>query len=1644
MEEGGGGVVADSNTLSSQSSIAKSSRFFKPLVASSLTLALGVSVGMATTPTLTVGDDTTNDKSSTAGIRWDNTSNAYKPQLTSNSGDIANLIFNYNGTSGNGLSGSGDSSSYTISADSSVNSITLNAGGSSLQFGGDSSGLLQINFEKNNGKSFTLSNVANFNGGIKILGGGTFEANFSGNVAGDITISNFGSGNNYGDVQAKSNSTFTFGGDYSGNITTGVGTNNFVFTKENVNVSGSIKAQADITPWAYANNTFTFRGKATITSTILATSGAYGGMGINKIVFEKDGDITGEITAYQGKNWIVFNQNDVLSANLTSSGGGINVIEFLKDGVVNGDVTTTHNKGYGNNTFIFNQSATFNKALSLANGSLNFVTKQDINFASGQTFDISMAGEWKTNTFNFKGENNTFGSNSEKRNVKVTTSNNGLGGGAGRNLILFQASNSNSSYLNEIYMKGNYNSGTAKNYNVLSFNSTSSGNTLSVDSITAQWGVNMVGKNYLIEDSNNHNIAKVNTTNNTLFNSNSVVVDGDNHDYMSFMGSDYSASFQKLNINTITANELGVNILNVTTPSLSIQSIESAEERAKNLVRVAGSLTLTNLTAIGTNYLEIAGGNSTIATISSTQGTNTISAQTSDTISFGRITASGYRNSNNFVTSNNTTFQTSILAGGEGGGGYTAKNLFNLYGKTTFGNNLVIKASNTGNTVSGKQNIFKFNSNSSLENNQVIAELTALNGNTSNILSFDGLTQISSLTIGDINKGIDTSVGSNSSGKNYIGKSLTQGDNSTALALNFTENNWSSADYKANLNLTITNTLFVLRGGKNYINVASLKAGTISNDYGTNYIATSGDFGATNIASNWQGTNNIIIGGNATITNNVSVENKSTNSLTFNGENSRSRIGGNIITDGTTTITLAGNGARLDVNGVAQDNQITTLSSTASKDNVATLGLNSNTTIKNAVNINSDKGLAFDLGSGVNLTLSANLINSGVTYVNFIGKTGMLTSNITTNANAKTIFNLNSNDANSRATIKGAKTNNGTNEINFENPNGATLDWQDSDGVTQAISTTGGNTTNINFNQGGNIVGGITTDGSSATTTINIKNGANVFIGGEITTINQGSTNIAFKDNVTRGANQTSLTLNGKTNSLSSITLGNGNYQISLADLGNEEKIRDTRRSLAIDTLDTSSSTHSLTLISQTTATEADTFVIKNVNSSKQGKYNFGIAIDGGVKLNEIGTSGDVLVATIENNANAITFEKTAQIVGDFIEGTMAIKEKTEGNKTEYYLGNILTSGIALAEQEITATAFTLNYDLYMANLNSLNKRMGELRENNHSQGVWARVFNGALSNDFGLGSKSNYTTIQAGYDYAFGSEGANNYLGVALSYALSTSTSDYTFDSNGGKRGIDNIYSNAVEVALYNSYVMDSGWYNDSIAKFSYIMSSFDISRSSGTTTNDTTNFAFTLSDEVGYIFKFGESKEWSITPQIEATFGYFNQSDFKQTLQSNSTLNSMAESILTLRTRVGSAFAYDFKNFTQKDSFNASLYIGAFYEYDYVSGGEITMDSNAGIQNNELSNISSDGRVVMNVGTNMTIKDNTRLYFDFEKSFAGKINTDYQVNVGVRYSFGESDGYSPILEKADYKAPLKIEGEEKEGEEKAKGEEQAQEAGE
>ena len=409
----------------------------------------------------------------------------------------------------------------------------------------------------------------------------------------------------------------------------------------------------------------------------------------------------------------------------------------------------------------------------------------------------------------------------------------------------------------------------------------------------------------------------------------------------------------------------------------------------------------------------------------------------------------------------------------------------------------------------------------------------------------------------------------------------------------------------------------------------------------------------------------------------------------------------------------------------------------------------------------------------------------------------------------------------------------------------------------------------------------------------------------------------------------------------------------------------------------------------------------------------------------------NIAIATIKTSTN-ITLASGTQLLGYDVVGTQLDSTATDANGktnggtgtskdyTTYFIKSMDNQGASKANQLSAITALSNNYMLYLANLNSLNKRMGELRENTASQGAWIRIFNGMQSTNFKemLDSRAIYTTIQAGYDYTFGFKGASNYLGFALSYANTLGSSESYRDINGIDKGLKNMNSNAFEFAIYNAYVQDgaskatgfkNGLYSDSIAKFSYILGSYNFLDQSNKT-YDTNNFAFTLSQELGYRFLLGNDKEFYIDPQAELAFGFFSNSNLAQSMGNNFFLKAMQDSILTLRSRVGSSFGYKFDKFTQNKGFNSSLYLGTYFVSDVILGGEVSINTNAN-KPLEIKPLTSDMRFVLNLGTNFKIKDNTRIYFDFERSFGGKITTDYQLNLGVRYSFGTSK-YTPYTE--------------------------------
>ncbi|WP_305863009.1 autotransporter outer membrane beta-barrel domain-containing protein, partial [Helicobacter cholecystus] len=482
----------------------------------------------------------------------------------------------------------------------------------------------------------------------------------------------------------------------------------------------------------------------------------------------------------------------------------------------------------------------------------------------------------------------------------------------------------------------------------------------------------------------------------------------------------------------------------------------------------------------------------------------------------------------------------------------------------------------------------------------------------------------------------------------------------------------------------------------------------------------------------------------------------------------------------------------------------------------------------------------------------------------------------------------------------------------------------------------------------------------------------------------------------------------------------------------------------------------------QTAKAYADRLVVLNAeDNSKQveGELYVQLAYSSNTHLNDIhysegGTEkeGNIAVVTVRKitsnngasshqdtpleNQGVLAVKSTTYQQGfGIISSTLKAVETDESGKTSasskdyitYFVSNAGSYGVANSIAQTAASSFATSLDIFVANFNSLNKRMGELRDNNHSQGAWGRIFGGSLSSDFGVGSKTGYVTVQAGYDYAFGvGNGASNYLGASLAYSHSSSkTNNLTNQYTGVTEGLlgGKLTSNLVEIGIYNAYVQDSGWYNDTIFKFDYISNSFTLDGTASGHSVSTNNFGVILSDEFGYRFKLGAKQEWYIDPQAELSFGYVNASSYTQTAGDNR-LEAKAKALINLKGRFGASFGYDFKNFTEGKNIQAKAYVGIFAESDYVNGGDVTLTENFGGIASLQSSIKSDTRAVMNLGTNIEIKDNTRIYFDFEKSFGGKINTEYQINAGVRYSFGEKINYAPEVSKSS--APLKVESKE------------------
>lgn len=268
---------------------------------------------------------------------------------------------------------------------------------------------------------------------------------------------------------------------------------------------------------------------------------------------------------------------------------------------------------------------------------------------------------------------------------------------------------------------------------------------------------------------------------------------------------------------------------------------------------------------------------------------------------------------------------------------------------------------------------------------------------------------------------------------------------------------------------------------------------------------------------------------------------------------------------------------------------------------------------------------------------------------------------------------------------------------------------------------------------------------------------------------------------------------------------------------------------------------------------------------------------------------------------------------------------------------------------------------------NDMNKRLGEVRASEGSQGIWARMARG--QSKYGAqGIKNQYNYYQLGYDSKISDDWI---LGGAFTYT--DGDSSYTNGSGTNKH---------TGFAVYGSNLRDDGSFIDLIAKYAHMKNDFDVNGGVGSGDYSTNGLSFSAE----YGKRFHQEGYW-IEPQAELTYGRVSSADF--TTKRGASVHQ--DSMDSLVGRLGFSLGKDIKQ--------GNVYVRASYLYDFQGDTSVTM-SKGGAATTFKTDLGG-GWWEFGVGTNLNLGHDTHFYLDVETTAGGDVDTPWQWNAGVRYSF-------------------------------------------
>ena len=365
------------------------------------------------------------------------------------------------------------------------------------------------------------------------------------------------------------------------------------------------------------------------------------------------------------------------------------------------------------------------------------------------------------------------------------------------------------------------------------------------------------------------------------------------------------------------------------------------------------------------------------------------------------------------------------------------------------------------------------------------------------------------------------------------------------------------------------------------------------------------------------------------------------------------------------------------------------------------------------------------------------------------------------------------------------------------------------------------------------------------------------------------------------------------------------------------------------------------------------------------------------LKVEGSGEIGDKILAgkaTLEDLAGTVKKgDKTASdevgTQNGIIAGKMFAKVRDDGTID----ASTIEKAIQPHNQAVSSMA-NLSLMTWRQENNDMNKRLGEVRASEGSQGIWARMARG--QSKYGAqGIKNQYNYYQLGYDSKISDDWI---LGGAFTYT--DGDSSYTNGSGTNKH---------TGFAVYGSNLRDDGSFIDLIAKYAHMKNDFDVNGGVGSGDYSTNGLSFSAE----YGKRFQQEGYW-IEPQAELTYGRVSSADFT-TKNGARVAKVHQDSMDSLVGRLGFSLGKDIKQ--------GNVYVRASYLYDFKGETWAQMTSEA-VGSDRAPVYKTDlggGWWEFGVGTNLNLGHDTHFYLDVETTAGGDVDTPWQWNAGVRYSF-------------------------------------------